>query len=143
MAALRKTGAGLSAVALVAAQAHQRALRLAMASLFERFDVLLTPANAAMPWAADASHPSRIDGKDVDARGHAVFTAFVNGAGLPALSLPAEAHDNGLPIGFQLVGRHGSDAELCALGIAFEAHLRRGWRWPELSKSLKYESART
>ncbi len=140
MAALRKTGIGLSAVALFAAQAHQSALRLAMASLFERFDALLTPANAAMPWAADTSHPARIDGKDVDARGHAVFTAFVNGAGLPALALPAEPHDSGLPIGFQLVGRPGSDAELCALGTAYETHRRRSWLWPELSTTLKHGS---
>lgn len=131
MAELLHTGRGLGAVALFEAQAQRRALRAAMARLFADFDCVLTPACAAMPWPARESHPPQIAGQPVDARGHAVFTAFVNGAGLPALALPAAPSPDGLPIGFQLVGPHGSDAALCALGADFERLHAPPPHWPE------------
>ncbi|WP_431121137.1 amidase [Variovorax paradoxus] len=126
MAELLAAGRRLSAVDLFAAQALQREARIAMARLFESRDLILTPSCAAMPWAAARSHPSQIAGCAVGARGHAVFTAFVNGAGLPALNLPAEPGVDGLPIGFQLVGPQGSDALLCTIGHAFEQ--RHPWQ---------------
>ena len=41
--------------------------------------------------------------------GHAVFTAFVNALCLPAIAIPAGHTADGLPVGFQIVGRRGSD----------------------------------
>lgn len=135
LAAMLVTGRSLRAVDLFNAQVHQHALRDAMEQVFEAFDLVLTPACAAMPWAAEQSHPTTIAGQRVDPRGHAVFTAFVNGAGLPALALPAAPSSDGLPIGFQLVGPRGSDARLCALGLAFERQQPPARRWPLLSLS--------
>lgn len=135
LAAMLVTGRSLRAVDLFNAQAHQRALSDATDRVFEEVDLVLTPACAAMPWPAEQSHPTHIDGRQVDPRGHAVFTAFVNGAGLPALALPAEPSPDGLPIGFQLIGPHGSDALLCALGLAFERLQPPARRWPLLSLS--------
>lgn len=130
LAAMLVTGRSLRAVDLFNAQVHQHALRDAMDHVFEGVDLVLTPACAAMPWAAEQSHPTTIAGQRVDPRGHAVFTAFVNGAGLPALALPAAPSADGLPIGFQLIGPHGSDALLCALGLAFERQQPQARRWP-------------
>ncbi len=42
-----------------------------------------------------------------------------NLSGHPAISVPLPARD-GYSVGLQLVGRHGADAELCALAHAFE-----------------------
>jgi aspartyl-tRNA(Asn)/glutamyl-tRNA(Gln) amidotransferase subunit A len=123
---LLAAGRGLGATDLFEAQRLQRVLAADLALGFGQHDFILTPACAAMPWPARETHPSSIDGRSVDARGHAVFTAFVNGAGLPAISLPAEPTESGLPVGFQLVGAHGSDMVLCALGLAFEQ--RHPWR---------------
>lgn len=130
LAAMLVTGRALRAIDLFNAQVHQHALREAMDHVFEDVDLVLTPACAAMPWAADQSHPTTIAGQRVDPRGHAVFTAFVNGAGLPALALPAAPSSDGLPIGFQLIGPQGSDALLCALGLAFERQQPQARRWP-------------
>lgn len=130
LAAMLVTGRSLRAVDLFNAQVHQHALRDAMDRVFADVDLVLTPACAAMPWAAEQSHPTTIAGQRVDPRGHAVFTAFVNGAGLPALALPTAPSADGLPIGFQLIGPQGSDALLCALGLAFERQHPPARRWP-------------
>jgi aspartyl-tRNA(Asn)/glutamyl-tRNA(Gln) amidotransferase subunit A len=133
------SGRAWRATYLFEAQAVQRALREAMKRVFADYDLVLTPACAAMPWAADQSHPTEIDGQAVDARGHAVFTAFANGAGLPALALPAGQAD-ALPIGLQLLGPRGSDALMCALGQSFIQHEDQPWRWPVLPHSSPAES---
>ncbi len=128
--ALLQRGRALRATELFAAQRLVRDLCAGMDSLFRRFDMVLTPAAAALPWPAHDTHPPVIAGQPVDGRGHAVFTAFANAAGLPALALPGNPSRTGLPIGFQLVGPHGSDAQLLALGLHYES--LRPWhaRWP-------------
>lgn len=42
-----------------------------------------------------------------------------NLTGHPVLALPAGFHD-GLPVGMQIVGRHGDEAGICVIGHAFE-----------------------
>jgi aspartyl-tRNA(Asn)/glutamyl-tRNA(Gln) amidotransferase subunit A len=103
-------------------------LRNSLSVLFERIDFLLLPSAAALPWAADQSHPPFINGVAVGPRGHAVFTAFVNAAGLPALALPAKPSALGLPIGVQLIGRQGDDARLCSVGLQYQQDAP----WPPL-----------
>jgi aspartyl-tRNA(Asn)/glutamyl-tRNA(Gln) amidotransferase subunit A len=98
-----------------------------MAVFFEKTaDVILTPAAAALPWPKAQAFPPEIDGVPVGPRGHAVFTAFANIAGLPGLALPCAPAANGMPVGFQLVGAAGTDAVLLALGAAYE----EGRPWP-------------
>lgn len=91
------------------------------ARVFTRWDALLTPAAAALPWTATDSHPTTIAGQAVGPRGHAVFTAFANAGHLPGLTLPCAPAANGLPIGVQLVGAPGADATLCAVGAEYAA----------------------
>ena len=139
MASLLLAGRAWRATDLFEAQALQRALVQAMDHVFAHHDFILSPACAAMPWPADESHPAVIDGQRVDVRGHAVFTAFANGAGLPALALPAGKAGT-LPIGLQLIGPRGSDARLCALGHTFLQHQDQPWHWPSLPLSVRHES---
>jgi aspartyl-tRNA(Asn)/glutamyl-tRNA(Gln) amidotransferase subunit A len=102
------------------ALAHVKHLREVLDSVFDSVDCLLMPSAAALPWDAATSHPDRIAGMPAGPRGHAIFTAFVNAAGLPAIALPGPPARNGMPIGFQLVGPHGSDDWLCALARDYE-----------------------
>jgi len=105
-------------------------LRRRMAAFFESTDLILTPAAAALPWPKTQSHPPVIDGHAVGPRGHAVFTAFANVAGLPSLALPSAPSGAGLPIGFQLVGAAGTDAGLLAVGASYERALPWADHWP-------------
>ena len=48
------------------------------------------------------------------------FTFPVNGTGLPAIALPGGFAPDGLPIGFQLIGRPFAERSLAAVGEAFQ-----------------------
>jgi aspartyl-tRNA(Asn)/glutamyl-tRNA(Gln) amidotransferase subunit A len=126
MKALAKEGEALTAADYVDALAVVNRLKRRLAALFEQFDVLMSPAVAALPWPAERSHPEVIAGKPVGPRGHAVFTAFANVAGCPGLSLPCAPSACGLPIGFQLVAGPGMDEALIAFGRDYEA--AQPWR---------------
>lgn len=107
-------------------------LRRDAAALFERVDVIVMPAAAALPWPAQEAFPRRIEGQEVGPRGHAVYTGWVNAAGLPALALPAAPSAEGLPIGLQLIAGFGRDDALLDLGAAYEAVAPWADRWPGL-----------
>ena len=112
-------------------------LRSRLDELFLRHDFLLTPAAAALPWAADQTHPTHIDGREVGPRGHAVFTGFVNAAGLAAIALPCGWADvqgsvpGRLPVGVQLIAPQGGDDTL--FGPARDYERAHPWlRFPSL-----------
>jgi aspartyl-tRNA(Asn)/glutamyl-tRNA(Gln) amidotransferase subunit A len=107
-------------------------LRRDSVALFERIDAIVTPATAALPWPAHEAYPRFIDGQEVGPRGHAVYTGWVNAAGLPGLALPTAPSAEGLPIGLQLIGPYGSDEALLEVGSAYEAAAPWAHRWPSL-----------
>ena len=92
---------------------------------FERIDMIMTPACAAMPWAAAEAWPCSIDRREVGPRGHAIYTGWVNVCGHPAISLPARPASNGLPVGFQLVADFGADEYL--IDVAYQYEKSPGW----------------
>lgn len=112
--AMAARGAQVSAMHLYEALTRVFALREAVRDLWGH-DAVLMPTAAAPPWPASEVYPDTIDGQPAGPRGHAVYTGWVNAAGLPAMAFPAKPA-NGLPIGMQLVGRHGGEDLL--LGIA-------------------------
>jgi aspartyl-tRNA(Asn)/glutamyl-tRNA(Gln) amidotransferase subunit A len=107
-----------------------RRLRRDSGALFERHDIIVMPAAAALPWPKEDPHPPVIDGREVGPRGHAVYTGWVNAAGLPGLALPAAPSREGVPIGIQLIGPYGGDELLLHAGAAFEAAAPWADRWP-------------
>jgi aspartyl-tRNA(Asn)/glutamyl-tRNA(Gln) amidotransferase subunit A len=108
-------GAALRATDYAEALALVSELKRDLATAFESYDVILTPSAAALPWAAEKSHPEIIAGQPVGPRGHAVFTSFVNASGCPGLAVPGPPSRSGVPIGFQLVARRGQDELLVDL----------------------------
>ena len=102
---------------------------------FADVDVIMTPSAAALPWPAEKEFPTKIDGRPVGPRGHAVYTGWVNMCGHPAINLPAGPSRSGLPIGFQLVGRFGDDALLLRISQRYEEAFPWADRWPALANA--------
>jgi aspartyl-tRNA(Asn)/glutamyl-tRNA(Gln) amidotransferase subunit A len=125
MQEMARSGAAVSATAYYGAIDVMTQLRRALHVFFTRYDLILTPTIAALSWPATESFPPVIDGQAVGPRGHAVFTAFANMAGCPAISIPSAPSKSGLPIGFQLVGGVGQDELL--LDIAAQYERTRPW----------------
>ena len=78
------------------------ALRRRCAELFANAELVLTPTAAALPWRAETPFPDTIAGCKAGPRDHAIFTGWVNIAGLPAISLTIGVAESGLPVGMQL-----------------------------------------
>ncbi len=134
LAAMADAGSTMAGRDLYDALDRVHTMRARLQHVFETFDLILTPTAAALPWPAAQTHPPRIAGQPVGPRGPAVFTGFVNAAGLPAITLPCRPSASGLPIGLQLIARYGEDPLLCAVGQQFETALPWAGRWPQFAR---------
>lgn len=126
--------AALGSVHLASIVEEVRRLRALASICFEKIDAILTPACAAMPWPAGESHPPTIDGQPVGGRGHAIYTGWVNAIGHPAVAIPSQAHDCGLPIGVQIVGDLGQESLLLDLAASIECARPWAHRIPDILK---------
>jgi aspartyl-tRNA(Asn)/glutamyl-tRNA(Gln) amidotransferase subunit A len=129
---MAEKGRALPAARLWQILEQVKQLRRDSVALFADTDVIVLPSAAALPWKAEDAYPTQINGEEVGPRGHAVYTGWVNAAGLPGLALPCAPSREGLPIGMQLVGRYGSDDLLLSLGEAYESAHPWSDLWPPL-----------
>jgi len=100
------------------AKIHQRRRQFSgrLAALFGEIDVLLLPA---MDIGAPTLDYMAAHRNDAEARYARVrFTAPFDMTGSPCLTLPGGTTADGLPVGFQLVGRHFDEALLLRAGHA-------------------------
>lgn len=98
-------------------------------AFFGECDLLMTPATACKPYAADALIPTVIDGRDATESGAEPFGSIVNICWNPAISIPAGLTSDGLPVGLQIVARRHRDDVL--LRLARIAEIASPWRFPE------------
>ena len=82
--------------------------------LFQTYDAILCP-NAPYTAPLIGEEPDDLKRYLSD-----VFTASVNLAGLPALSLPCGLDSKGMPVGVQIIGQRLSDNMVLNLGHAFQ-----------------------
>jgi aspartyl-tRNA(Asn)/glutamyl-tRNA(Gln) amidotransferase subunit A len=130
---LAREGRDIGAAEYVEALARIAAFRRHISSLFERYDLVYTPSAAALPWPAENAYPPEIDGQPVGPRGHAIYTAWVNICGHPAINLPHAPSRAGLPIGGQFVANFGADAGLLRFAAWFERARATPWSWPQVA----------
>lgn len=102
---------------------------------FERYgvDVLLTPALASSPPAADGRASASWMSNVMASMRFAPYAAPWNVAGFPALVVPMGVRPDGLPVGVQLVGTPGTELRLLAVAGQMEAAspwLRHAPGWP-------------
>jgi amidase len=129
-----------SAVDYLRAQEKLHRATLAMATAFDSYDLIMTPATADLPpqHGAVRGDSAAFDFEAWAARayGFAPFTEIFNVTGQPAASLPLFATRNGLPVGLQLAGRRNEDHRLLRISHALEQ--ATGWsrRRPPIAAAL-------
>lgn len=105
--------------------------------LFERYDLLVSPAlsRSAIPAQFDAANDEvEVDGVKcgITRQGWSSYLYPFNLTGHPALTIPSGFAADGLPTGVQLIGRWGADLDLFRIGALLER--ARPWadRRPEI-----------
>ncbi|WPB86050.1 amidase [Sediminicoccus rosea] len=121
IAAAAERGLAMSAVDYVRALDGLAALRAQVSENWGAADVYLCPSAASPAWAIDDEFPAEIGGKPGHAAAQNTFATWVNAVGHPGLSIPGRPHADGRPLGVQLVGRFGGEADLFALARVIAA----------------------
>ena len=108
-------------------------LKFQMATLMEKYDLLLTPT-MAVPAFVMGEHPSEIDGRSVekDWAFNPINLVF-NLTGQPAASVPCGYSSDGLPIGLHVVGRLRDEVTVLRASAAFEGARPWAERLPPIS----------
>jgi Asp-tRNA(Asn)/Glu-tRNA(Gln) amidotransferase A subunit family amidase len=119
---------GLSAVAFVQAQRARQLIVRDFERAFADVDVILTPTTAVTA----PRYRDRGDELDEAMINRMVaFTFAQNLSGLPATSVPCGYDSEGMPVGLQVIARHGADLQALAVAALVEhttpRHRPRVW----------------
>jgi amidase len=89
--------------------------------LFECYDYLILPSAQVFPFDVEIDWPSEVAGRKMDTY-HRWMEVVVGPsmAGLPVAAMPAGFSANGLPNGFQIVGKPHADMSVLQLAHAYE-----------------------
>jgi amidase len=124
-----EAGLKLTALDLAAAEQKRREIFHRFRNLFERFDVLLTPATPVMPFPVEMDFPDRINGRALQNYIDWIAPAYlITLVSLPAATAPAGLTREGLPVGMQIVAP--PFAEPLILSVARLIHQASGVGWP-------------
>ncbi|MBI2528958.1 MAG: amidase [Candidatus Rokubacteria bacterium] len=102
----------------------------ALRPLFERFDLLLTPAVSVPAFEVSRLNPEGWPQHAWDWFPWASFSYPFNFTGQPAATLPCGFTGGGMPVGLQLVGRRFADLTVLQAAAAFEEARPWGGRRP-------------
>jgi Asp-tRNA(Asn)/Glu-tRNA(Gln) amidotransferase A subunit family amidase len=118
-----RAGQDLTAVDYERLYTRRNALYQQVRRFFERYDLLLTPATAVLPFAFDAPYPPpEVAGRPLEVQLNLFpFCYPFNLTGHPAIVVPAGWTGDGLPVGLQIVGRRRADATVLRAAAAYEA----------------------
>lgn len=119
---LRERGRSYSGEDFARGLAAVQAVGRKFAAAVAPYDAVLTPTLAALPPAVGALRDDDDPAADFAAQyAFTPFTGVWNMAGLPAVSLPVEWTDQGLPVGMMLGAAHGAEGPLLSLAAQVEA----------------------
>jgi amidase len=126
-------GIGMSYTARADMQFAANTLSRGFGAFFEDWDILLTPnTTATTPRIGTLDYITLNETDTVPDWFHRLwqlyaYTPLANLTGIPGLSLPMAAHDNGLPLGIQALSRQANDGLLLQLGAQIERALDGKW----------------
>jgi Asp-tRNA(Asn)/Glu-tRNA(Gln) amidotransferase A subunit family amidase len=102
-------------------------------AFFEAWDIILTPITAlptpkvgTKEFLTISDNPS-VEDWFANLWRNFAFTPLANLCGIPAISLPLAAHENGLPLGIQAIARQANDGLLLQLAAQVERAIGGKW----------------
>jgi amidase len=117
-----RAGERLTGADVARAYAQRTAVADTMRQFFQSYDVLVLPVSQVPPFPADQEYPTEINGRPMETYLDWMRSAYlITVTGCPAISVPAGTTPAGLPVGVQIVVRHGADRFLLEIAAAFEA----------------------
>ena len=117
-----RLGETLSGVDVARAYTQRTTLAERMREFFTTYDVLVLPVSQVPPFPADQEFPAAINGRPMETYLDWMRSAYlITVTGCPAISVPAGRTADGLPVGIQIVARHGAERQLLGVAAAFEA----------------------
>jgi Asp-tRNA(Asn)/Glu-tRNA(Gln) amidotransferase A subunit family amidase len=115
----------MSATEYAAACRDRTTIAEAFATVFENYDLLLTPTSpvAPFPHPGDVGGNTEVDGVPVDwpSLDFHRLTEPPSHAGVPAITLPCGFTDDGLPVGLQICAAFQRDDAVLRAAAAYEA----------------------
>ncbi len=116
-----EAGLKLTATDFAAAEQTRMAMFGRFHKLFERYDVLLTPAAPVKPYPVEMNFPDTINGRNFENYIDWIAPAYlITLVSLPAATAPAGLSHDGLPIGMQIVAPRFEEPLI--LGVARHIH---------------------
>ena len=125
LVALSTAAQQLSARDLATAQSKRIHYLHDVQDLFDHADYLISPTVSKLPFPIGQHSPTPYAHDVTQWHRWCSMTYPWNLAGNPAISIPWSRTTNGLPIGMQIIGRHGDDLGVLALAEIVECH--RPW----------------
>jgi amidase len=126
-----EAGRALSGVDIGRATRLHAALFDRVATFFESYDLLATVVSQVAPFPVEVEWPTEVAGVAMASYIEWMRSCSrVTVTSCPAISVPAGFTPGGLPVGIQLVARHGDEFGLLQVAAAFEAATGFGTRAP-------------
>ncbi len=136
-----EAGLKLTALDFAAAEHKREEMFHRFRKLFDRFDVLLTPAAPVKPYPVEMNFPDTINGRKFENYIDWIAPAYlITLVSLPAATAPAGLSADGLPVGMQIVAPRFEEPLI--LRVARRIHEASGVGWPAISAGELQHAAR-
>jgi amidase len=123
-----QAGLKVTALDLAAAEAKRQEVFHRFRELFERYDVLLTPAAPVKPYPVEMNFPNEINGRKFEHYVDWIAPAFlVTLVSLPAGSVPAGKTRDDLPVGLQIVAPRFEEPRILSVAKLVQRAHPVGW----------------
>jgi amidase len=123
-----QAGLKLTALDIAAAEQKRQEVYHRFRLLFERFDILLTPAAPVKPYPLEMNFPDQLNGRKFENYIDWIAPAFlITLVSLPAASAPAGLARDGLPVGMQIVAPRFEEPRILSLASLIQRQSGVGW----------------
>jgi len=123
-----QAGFKVTALDLAAAEEKRQEVFHRFRKLFERYDLLLTPAAPVKPFPVEMNFPDEINGRKLDNYVDWIACTFlITLVSLPAASVPAGLTRGGFPVGLQVVAPRFEEPRILSIAKLVQQANPIGW----------------